>query len=236
MLKIEDLHIYYGGVYALKGLTLEIPDNTIVSLLGANGAGKSTTLRSICGLVKPRSGRILFGENDIDLTKMEAAEIQKLGIAVIPEGRRVFTGLTVKENLKMGAWNRKDPDGIAEDIEEIYRLFPVLKARTNQKALTLSGGEQQMLSVSRALMSRPKLLLMDEPSLGLAPLLVAQLFKTIREIHITRHMTILLIEQNMRAAIKIADYGFVLETGNLVYEGTAAELANNPKVQEAYLG
>lgn len=136
----------------------------------------------------------------------------------------------------MGAWNRKDPDGIAEDIEEIYRLFPVLKARTNQKALTLSGGEQQMLSVSRALMSRPKLLLMDEPSLGLAPLLVAQLFKTIREIHITRHMTILLIEQNMRAAIKIADYGFVLETGNLVYEGTAAELANNPKVQEAYLG
>lgn len=236
MLKIEDLHVYYGGVYALKGLTLEIPDNTIVSLLGANGAGKSTTLRSICGLVKPRTGRILFGENDVDLTKMEPAEIQKLGIAVIPEGRRVFTGLTVMENLKMGAWNRKDPDGIAEDIDEIYRLFPVLKARTNQKALTLSGGEQQMLSVSRALMSRPKLLLMDEPSLGLAPLLVAQLFKTIREIHIARNMTILLVEQNMRAAIKIADYGFVLETGTLVYEGTAAELANNPKVQEAYLG
>lgn len=236
MLKIEDLHVYYGGVYALKGLTLEIPDNAIVSLLGANGAGKSTTLRSICGLVKPRTGRILFGENDVDLTKMEPAEIQKLGIAVIPEGRRVFTGLTVMENLKMGAWNRKDPDGIAEDIDEIYRLFPVLKARTKQKALTLSGGEQQMLSVSRALMSRPKLLLMDEPSLGLAPLLVAQLFKTIREIHIARNMTILLVEQNMRAAIKIADYGFVLETGTLVYEGTAAELSNNPKVQEAYLG
>lgn len=236
MLKIEDLHVYYGGVYALKGLTLEIPDNKIVSLLGANGAGKSTTLRSICGLVKPRTGRILFGENDVDLTKMEPAEIQKLGIAVIPEGRRVFTGLTVMENLKMGAWNRKDPDGIAEDIDEIYRLFPVLKARTNQKAITLSGGEQQMLSVSRALMSRPKLLLMDEPSLGLAPLLVAQLFKTIREIHIARNMTILLVEQNMRAAIKIADYGFVLETGTLVYEGTAAELSNNPKVQEAYLG
>ena len=236
MLKIEDLHVYYGGVYALKGLTLEIPDNTIVSLLGANGAGKSTTLRSICGLVKPRSGRILFGENNIDLTKMDPADIQKEGIAVIPEGRRVFTGLTVMENLKMGAWNRKDPDGILEDIEEIYRLFPVLKARTNQKALTLSGGEQQMLSVSRALMSRPKLLLMDEPSLGLAPLLVAQLFKTIREIHIARNMTILLVEQNMRAAIKIADYGFVLETGSLVYEGSAAELANNPKVQEAYLG
>lgn len=236
MLKIEDLHVYYGGVYALKGLTLDIPDNTIVSLLGANGAGKSTTLRSICGLVKPRTGRILLGEDEVDLTKMEPAEIQKLGIAVIPEGRRVFTGLTVMENLKMGAWNRKDPDGIAEDIDEIYRLFPVLKARTNQKALTLSGGEQQMLSVSRALMSRPKLLLMDEPSLGLAPLLVAQLFKTIREIHIARNMTILLVEQNMRAAIKIADYGFVLETGTLVYEGTAAELANNPKVQEAYLG
>lgn len=236
MLKIEDIHVYYGGVYALKGLSLEIPDNKIVSLLGANGAGKSTTLRSICGLVKPKSGRILFGDEEIDLTKMHPMNIQKLGIAVIPEGRRVFTGLTVMENLKMGAWNRTDQNEINRNVEEIYTLFPVLKSRTNQKAITLSGGEQQMLSVSRALMSKPKLLLMDEPSLGLAPLLVAQLFKTIQSIHLAQNMTILLVEQNMRAAIKIADYGFVLETGSLVYQGTAQELANNPKVQEAYLG
>ncbi len=236
MLKIEDIHVYYGGVYALKGLSFEVPDNKIVSLLGANGAGKSTTLRTICGLVRPKSGRILLGDEAMDLTKMDPMHIQKAGVAMIPEGRRVFTGLTVAENLRMGAWNRKDQNAIQKDIDNICDLFPVLKARMSQKAVTLSGGEQQMLSVSRALMSRPKLLLMDEPSLGLAPLLVAQLFKTIREIHKLQNMTILLVEQNLRAAIKIADYGFVLETGKLVYEGTAAELASNTKVQEAYIG
>ena len=167
---------------------------------------------------------------------MEAAAIVRAGISMIPEGRRVFTGLTVEENLQMGAWNRNDKDGIQEDIDVIFHLFPVLKDRFHQKALTLSGGEQQMLSVSRALMSRPKLLLMDEPSLGLAPLLVSQLFKTILEIHKSQNMTILLVEQNMRAALKIADYGYVLETGEIVFQGTPEELSDNEKVQEAYIG
>lgn len=236
MLRIEDLQVFYGGVHALKGVSFEVPDNSVVSLLGANGSGKTTTLRSISGLVKPRSGRIMLGNDGMDLTKMEPKDIVCAGVAMVPEGRRVFTGLSVEENLNMGAWNRKDKDGIQKDKDEIFDLFPVLKERINQKAVTLSGGEQQMLSVSRALMSRPRLLLMDEPSLGLAPLLVAQLFRTIREIHKLRNMTILIVEQNVRAAIKIADYGYVLETGKLVLQGSATELAQNSKVQEAYIG
>jgi len=236
MLRIEDLQVYYGGVHALKGISFEVPDNSIVALLGANGSGKSTTLRSICGLVKPDSGRVLLGDQRLDLTKMEPKDIVRAGVAMVPEGRRVFTGLTVAENLRMGAWNRSDKDGIQEDMDEIFELFPVLKERIFQKAVTLSGGEQQMLSVSRALMSRPRLLLMDEPSLGLAPMLVAQLFRTVRDIHKKRNMTILLVEQNVRAAIKIADYGHVLETGNIVIQGSAAELSQNTKIQEAYIG
>ncbi|HOG21127.1 MAG TPA: ABC transporter ATP-binding protein [Flexilinea sp.] len=236
MIQIEELNVRYGGIHALKGISFEVPDNSIVTLLGANGAGKTSTLRSICGLVKPQSGHIYYGEDKKDLTKMEAAAIVRAGISMIPEGRRVFTGLTVEENLQMGAWNRNDKDGIQEDIDVIFHLFPVLKDRFHQKALTLSGGEQQMLSVSRALMSRPKLLLMDEPSLGLAPLLVSQLFKTILEIHKSQNMTILLVEQNMRAALKIADYGYVLETGEIVFQGTPEELSDNEKVQEAYIG
>jgi branched-chain amino acid transport system ATP-binding protein len=236
MLRIEDLQVFYGGVHALKGISFEVPDNSIVALLGANGSGKTTTLRSTSGLVRPRSGKILLGDQHLDLTQMEPKDIVRAGVAMVPEGRRVFTGLTVLENLQMGAWNRSDKDGIHKDMEELFELFPVLKERIHQKAVTLSGGEQQMLSVSRALMSQPRLLLMDEPSLGLAPLLVAQLFRTIREIHKKRNMTILLVEQNVRAAIKIADYGYVLETGKLVLEGTAADLSQNTKVQEVYIG
>jgi branched-chain amino acid transport system ATP-binding protein len=236
MLRIEELEVFYGGVHALKGISFEVPENKIVSLLGANGSGKTTTLRTICGLVKPRSGRILFNDNKMDLTHMEAKDIVRAGVAMVPEGRRVFTNLTVAENLRMGAYNRTDKEGVNEDMENTFALFPVLKERINQRAVTLSGGEQQMLSVSRALMSRPKLLLMDEPSLGLAPMLVAQLFRTIQDIHKARNMTILLVEQNVRAALKIADYGYVLETGKLVLQGTAAELSHDEKVQEAYIG
>lgn len=236
MLRIEDLHVHYGGVHALKGITFEVPDHSIVALLGANGAGKTTTLRTICGLNRPTNGRIMFGGEKLELTQMEPKDIVRAGVAMVPEGRRVFTGLTVAENLQMGAYNRQDKEGIAQDMENIFRLFPVLKERIHQKAVTLSGGEQQMLSVSRALMSRPKLLLMDEPSLGLAPMLVAQLFKTIRQIQETQGMTILLVEQNVRAALKISDIGYVLEIGHLVLQGTAEELALNSQVQEAYIG
>lgn len=236
MLTIENLHVHYGGVHALKGISIEVPDNKVISLLGANGSGKSSTLKAICGIVKPTEGHIYFGPERIDLTTMKSEHIIRAGVAMVPEGRRVFTTLSVAENLRMGAWNRTDPDGVQDDIEEIFTLFPVLKERMNQKAVTLSGGEQQMLSVSRALMSRPKLLLMDEPSLGLAPMLVAQLFKTIKKIQESKNMTVLLIEQNVRAAIKIADAGYVLETGKVVLYGTADELANNEKVREAYIG
>ena len=237
MLKIENLSVHYGGVHALHGVSLEVKDGMIVTLLGANGAGKSSILRSISGLEKTDEGsHIYLGDEKLDLTTMQAKDIVKAGVAMTPEHRRIFGGLTVEENLKMGAWIRKDHDGIHRDIESIFEMFPILKERYHQKAITLSGGEQQMLSVSRSLMSHPKLLLMDEPSLGLAPLVVSSLFENIRRINRERGMSILLVEQNMRAAIKIADYGYVLETGDIVLEGTKAELENNKKVQDAYLG
>lgn len=233
MLEITNLHVFYGGIHALKGISLSVPDGKIVTVLGANGAGKSTTLRAICGLVKVHEGTITLQGKDIG--KLPAFERVKAGIAMVPEGRRVFTNLTVEENLLMGAYIRTDEAGIREDMERIFRLFPVLEKRLSQKAGTLSGGEQQMLAVSRALMSRPRLLLMDEPSLGLAPNLVTQLFTTIMEIH-NEGMTILLVEQNASAALRIADYGFVLETGKIVLEGTATELARNENVRKAYIG
>lgn len=236
MLKIENLEVYYGGVHALKGISLDVPDNKIITLLGANGAGKSTTLRSICGLVKIHTGKITLEEGNFELSKMATKDIIRAGVAMIPEGRRIFGSLSVRENLSMGAWNRKDKDGIESDIERVFSLFPVLKERFDQKAITLSGGEQQMLSVSRALMARPRLLLMDEPSLGIAPMLVAQMFESVSKFQKEMKMTVVLVEQNMRAAIKIADYGYVLETGTLTIQGTAAELGNNKAVQEAYLG
>ncbi len=237
MLRIENLSVHYGGIHALRGISLEVGDGKIVSLLGANGAGKSSILRSICGLEKTDEGsHIYLGDEKLDLTTMEAKDIVKAGVAMIPERRRIFSGLTVEENLAMGAWTRNDPNGVKRDIEGIFEMFPILKERYHQKAVTLSGGEQQMLSVSRALMSNPRMLLMDEPSLGLAPMVVSSLFENILRINKERNMSILLVEQNMRAAIKIAEYGYVLETGNIVLEGTKAELENNDRVRDAYLG
>lgn len=233
MLKLENLQVYYGGIHALKGISLEVPANKIITLVGANGAGKSTTLRSICNLVPAASGRVLFEGEDI--TGKSTMDIVKKGITLVPEGRRIFANLTVLENLHMGAYSRNDKAGVQKDIQYIYELFPRLKEREWQVAGTLSGGEQQMLAIGRALMSRPRLLMMDEPSLGLAPLLVKEVFRIIKDIH-QNGMTILLIEQNATAALQIADYGYVMETGNITLQGSGKELAENEDVKRAYLG
>lgn len=233
MLKVENLHVYYGGIHALKGVNFEVPKGKIVTLLGANGAGKSTTLRTIARLVKPTQGKIFFEGQDI--TQTSTTDIVKKGITMVPEGRRVFANLTVYENLLIGAYTRNDKEGISKDMAHVYELFPRLKERVWQAAGTLSGGEQQMLAIGRALMSRPALLMMDEPSLGLAPLIVRDVFNIIREIHGTG-MTILLIEQNARVALKVADYGYVIETGEIVLKGTGEELSANDDVRKAYLG
>ena len=233
MLKIEDLHVQYGGIQALRGISLEVPDGRIVTLIGANGAGKSTTLRTITGLVKASSGSIQW--NGQELLGKSIDKIVSSGIAMSPEGRRVFPDLTVLENLKIGAYLRTGKPEIAKDIEWVYSLFPRLQERSWQLAGTLSGGEQQMLAVGRALMSRPKLLLLDEPSLGLAPLVVQDIFTIIREIN-RQGVTVLLIEQNANMALKIADLAYVLETGRITLSGTGAELLANEKVKEAYLG
>ena len=233
MLTINDLHVYYGGIHALKGISLQVPENKIVTLVGANGAGKSTLLRAVSNLVPIASGNITFLNQDI--TGKPTVDIVKKGVTMVPEGRRIFANLTVLENLRMGAYARKDKAEIEADIEKMYDLFPRLKERSWQIAGTLSGGEQQMLAIARALMSRPKLLMMDEPSLGLAPLLVREVFRIIKSIH-SQGMTILLIEQNATAALKIADYGYVLETGTIVMQGPGKELADNQDVRQAYLG
>ena len=233
MLKIEDLHVSYGGIRALRGISLEVPDGKIVTLIGANGAGKSTMLRTITGLVKAESGSIQW--NGKKLLGMSIDRIIGEGIAMSPEGRRVFADMTVLENLKIGAYLRRDKAEIEKDIQWVYELFPRLKERSWQLSGTLSGGEQQMLAVGRALMSRPKLLLLDEPSLGLAPLVVQDIFSIIREIN-RRGVTVLLIEQNANMALKTADLAYVLETGNITMSGTGAELLANEKVKEAYLG
>lgn len=233
MLKIEDLQVFYGGIHALKGISLEVPENKIISLIGANGAGKSTTLRAICNQVPAASGKIYFEGEDI--TGKPTVDIIKKGITLVPEGRRIFANLTVMENLQMGAYARKDKLGIQKDTQKVFELFPRLKEREWQVAGTLSGGEQQMLAIGRALMSRPRLIMMDEPSLGLAPLLVREVFRIIMDIH-SDGMTILLIEQNATAALKIADYGYVLETGNITLQGPGKELAENDEVKRAYLG
>ncbi len=233
MLKINNLHVYYGGIHALKGISLEVPENKIITLIGANGAGKSTTLRAISRLVSASEGEIIF--NNEDISKLKTTEVVKRGITLVPEGRRVFPDLTVLENLKLGAYLRNDKKFIKDDINHVYEFFPRLKEREWQLAGTLSGGEQQMLAIGRALMSKPKLLMMDEPSLGLAPLIVQDVFEIIKMIH-QEGMTILLIEQNAMAALKIADYGYVLETGTITLEGTGQELLNNEQVKKAYLG
>ena len=233
MLKVNDLVVSYGGIEALKGISLEVPDGKIVTLIGANGAGKSTLLRSIIGLVKPDSGSITYGEKQ--LIGLNSQQIVENGITLVPEGRRVFPNLTVLENLQIGAYLRNDKQGIAEDIRWIYDLFPRLEERSWQMAGTLSGGEQQMLAVGRALMSRPKVLMMDEPSLGLAPLIIKDIFNIIQEIN-RQGMTILLIEQNANMALKIADIAYVLETGRITMTGSGRELLENPEIKAAYLG
>lgn len=231
MLKIKNLQVNYGGISAVKGISFEVPEKSIVTLIGANGAGKSTTLRAIAGLVKASGGEIEFlGEN---IMGMDTIDIVKKGITLVPEGRRVFSNLSVLENLKIGAYLQKD--NIEENIRRVFDKFPRLKEREWQMAGTLSGGEQQMLAVGRALMSRPKLIMMDEPSLGLAPLIVNGIFDIIKEIN-KEGVTILLIEQNANKALKAAEIGYVMETGNITLQGTGEELLQNQKVKEAYLG
>ena len=233
MLKIENLHVSYGGIKALRGISLEVPEGKIVTLIGANGAGKSTTLRTISGLVKADSGSITYDGQE--LLGKPINKILEAGIAQAPEGRRVFANLTVLENLKIGAYLRKDKEGIEKDLQWVYSLFPRLEERSWQLAGTLSGGEQQMLAVGRALMSRPKVLMMDEPSLGLAPLVVQGIFDIIRTIN-KEGVTVLLIEQNANMALKVADLAYVLETGTITRSGTGAELLADESIKEAYLG
>ncbi len=234
VLKIENLHTYYGHVHALKGINLEVEEGEIVTLIGANGAGKTTTLRTISGLIRPREGRILFKGQVIN--DVPAHRIVEEGISHAPEGREVFSTLTVLENLNMGAYTLgNDHQAIEENLRRVFELFPRLEERKNQLGGTLSGGEQQMLTIGRALMARPRLLMLDEPSLGLAPMLVKAIFATIREIN-ERGVTILLVEQNARAALKVADRGYVLETGRVVLSGAADELLQDARVRRAYLG
>ena len=231
ILSVKDLQVNYGGIEAVKGISFDVPAGDIVTLIGANGAGKSTTLKAIAGLVKPRSGSISFEGSNI--TGKDSSDIVAKGVTLVPEGRRVFSNMTVLENIKIGAYLRKD--NLDGDIAWVYDLFPRLKERAWQLAGTLSGGEQQMLAVARALMSRPKVLMMDEPSLGLAPLVVKGIFEIIREIN-KQGVTVLLIEQNANMALKTADYAYVLETGRIGLSGTGAELLTNEDVKKAYLG
>ncbi len=233
MLKIDNIDVYYGAIHALKGISLEVKEGEIVTLIGANGAGKSTTLRTISGLLKPKTGSITFLGQDI--AGVRAHEIVKKGISQVPEGRRVFAEMTVMEHLDLGAFVRKDKAGIQQDLKHVFELFPRLEERKNQSAGTLSGGEQQMLAMGRALMSRPKLLLLDEPSMGLAPLLIKEIFNIIVDIN-KSGTTVLLVEQNANMALSIANRAYVLETGRITLSGSAKELAASEDVRKAYLG
>ena len=232
MLKVTDLTVNYGVIQAVKGISFEVDEGEIVALIGANGAGKTTTLHTITGMIPAKTGIIEF--NGTDITKVPAHKIVSMVLAHVPEGRRVFAQLTVLENLKMGAYTRKDRDGIEKSLEEIYRRFPRLEERKNQMAGTLSGGEQQMLAMGRALMSRPKMIVMDEPSMGLSPLYVSEIFKIIQDINASG-TTVLLVEQNAKKALAIADKAYVLETGNIVLSGKASDLMNDDSVKKAYL-
>ena len=233
MLEIKNLHTYYGNIHALKGISLEVEQGEVVSLIGSNGAGKTTTLRTIQGLLKPRQGKILFEGNPLE--SLSAQAIVRLGISQSPEGRLIFPRMTVQENLEMGAFSRRDAVGIKSDLEKALHLFPRLRERINQKGGTLSGGEQQMLAIARAMMARPRLLLLDEPSMGLAPMLVSQIFSIIRDINV-QGTTILLVEQNARMALTVSHRGYVLQTGEIVLTGTAKDLQSNETVRKAYLG
>ncbi|WP_281627649.1 ABC transporter ATP-binding protein [Traorella massiliensis] len=233
MLEIKNLNVYYGVIHALKDVTMCVNEGEIVALIGANGAGKTTLLHTISGLIRPSQGEILFlGKN---IVKAKTRNIVEAGITQVPEGRRIFSGLSVYENLLMGAYLRKDKAQIKEDLEKVYERFPILKERSSQDASTLSGGEQQMLAMGRALMAKPKILLLDEPSMGLAPILVKEIFKIIEDIH-AQGTTVLLVEQNARMALSIADRAYVLETGKIALSGTGEELSNSEEIQKAYLG
>lgn len=232
LLKVSNIETFYGQIQALKGISLNVEEGKIVTLLGANGAGKSTTMKTIVGLLKPKSGSVEFlGEN---ITGLRPDQLLRKGVALVPEGRAILSSMSVIENLDMGAYHRKDKN-IEKDIEEVMERFPILKERQSQLAGTLSGGQQQMLAIARALLSKPKLLLLDEPSMGLAPLIVADIFKIIREIK-DAGTTVLLVEQNAKQALKIADYGYVMETGKIIIEGKASDLLEDPRIVEAYLG
>ena len=231
MLKVEDMHVYYGAIHAIKGVSFEVGEGEIVALIGANGAGKSTILKTVSGLMHPRSGSISFMDQNI--THTDAYKLVRHGLAHVPEGRRIFLQMSVQENLEMGAFTRKEVS--KEDLDMVFNYFPRLKERRKQIAGTLSGGEQQMLAMSRALMSHPKLMMLDEPSMGLAPILVDQIFEIIKELH-KAGTTILLVEQNARKALQIADRAYVLETGGITLSGTGAELASSDEVRKAYLG
>ncbi|MDO9592164.1 MAG: ABC transporter ATP-binding protein [Erysipelotrichaceae bacterium] len=233
MLKVENLNVHYGVIHALKDVSIEVAQGKIVSLIGSNGAGKTTLLRTVSGLIKPTSGSITYEGNDIVVVAPQ--QLPMRGLVHVPEGRRIFSGLTVMENLQMGAYLRKDKAGVKEDLDKVFKRFEILYSRRNQDASTLSGGEQQMLAISRALMARPRLLLLDEPSMGLAPLLVKEIFNIIREIN-AQGTTILLVEQNAMQALKIADWAYVLETGTIVLGGTGEELLSSPEIQKVYLG
>ena len=233
MLKINDINVFYGAIHAIKGASLEVNEGEIVTLIGANGAGKSTILRTISGLLKPKGGSIEFEGRDI--AGLPAHEIVKCGISQVPEGRRIFAEMTVLENLELGAFTRKDKDGIKEDMEMVFNRFPRLKERISQLAGTLSGGEQQMLAMGRALMSNPKIILMDEPSMGLSPIFVNEIFDIIKAVSASG-TTVLLVEQNAKKALSIADRAYVLETGNIILEGDAKVLMNDERVKKAYLG
>ncbi len=234
MLEISNLHVKYGAIAALKGISLSVDKGQIVTIIGANGAGKSTLLRAISGLIHVADGNIVF--DGADLTNMSAHKVVKIGISHAPEGRMIFANLSVRENLEMGAYPRSNKTEIAHDLERVFLLFPRLKERLKQSGGTLSGGEQQMLAIGRALMARPKMLLLDEPSLGIGPILVKAIFATITEINKELGMTILLVEQNAHQALKIANYGYVLETGHITLEGPASDIAKNEQVRKAYLG
>lgn len=233
MLKVNEIDVYYGAIHALKKLSLEVEQGTIVTLIGANGAGKTTTLKTISGILRPKNGTIIYKGNDI--TKVAPEKVVSLGISQVPEGRRIFPTMSVLENLEMGAYLRKDKKGILKDLENVFARFPRLLERRKQLAGTLSGGEQQMLAIGRALMARPELLLMDEPSMGLAPLLVKEIFEIIQDIN-SRGTTILLVEQNANMALSVADKAYVIETGEIVLQGTAEQLMKSEEVKKAYLG
>lgn len=233
MLKVEDINVYYGAIHAIKGISLNVEKESITTLIGSNGAGKSTTLHTISGLLKPKTGKILFEECDI--TGVAAYKIVGMGLCQVPEGRHVFANMTVMENLELGAYLRKDKEGINKDLTEVFTKFPRLLERKYQISGTLSGGEQQMLAMGRALMSRPRLLLLDEPSMGLAPLLVQEIFNIIKEIN-DGGTTVLLVEQNAKMALSIADKAYVLETGKITLEGTGKDLLRSEDIQKAYLG